>query len=120
MTDTRLSPDEQAEIANIVKQVVGITPGFSEQIVVPEDAPGLRQWGHTGGTISAAGYYSAARDAVQIALDTGNRRTAYHEAFHRLQARFLNAQERRLLAGETQRLRQMWRPTRAGPTPPAR
>jgi len=94
----------QADIRQIVEQVAGLgNVSFWPHISLPDGAQG---WGTTGRS-SAGGFYEPTRDIVVIALDSGNRRTAYHEAFHRLQHFFLTEAERRVLAGETERLRQI-------------
>jgi hypothetical protein len=106
-TGTRLSASEQAELRNIVFSVAGVDPSFTSRIAVPRGTPGLAAWGNTETDSTAAGFYSPVNDAITLALDSANRRTAYHEAFHRLQNLFLTDAERRLLRGEQDRLRQI-------------
>jgi hypothetical protein len=47
------------------------------------------------------------RDIVTLALDSGNRKVAYHESFHRLQNLFLTEKEHKVLKSEEPRLRKM-------------
>jgi cell fate (sporulation/competence/biofilm development) regulator YmcA (YheA/YmcA/DUF963 family) len=106
-TGTRLSPEQQREIRDIVLRVGGTEPGFADRIAIPKGAKGLAAWGNTTTDSTAAGLYDPSRDAVLIALDSANRRTGYHEAFHRLQNLFLTQKEKAVLAGETKRLREI-------------
>lgn len=99
-----LSDDDIRQIEAIIRDVGGLDDiGYADTIPLPDDARG---WGETGYT-SAAGFYSPSADAITLALDTATPRTAYHEAFHRLQNLFLMDSERQLLTSETARLRRI-------------
>ncbi|MRX32796.1 PLxRFG domain-containing protein [Aminobacter sp. MDW-2] len=99
LTDTDLS-----EITGIIRKVSGLTSvQWRKRIDLPNGAPG---WG-TNTPTTAAGYYSPAEDAITLALDSATPRSAYHEAFHRLQRFFLTEQERSVLNAEIGRLRRI-------------
>jgi hypothetical protein len=103
---TRLSADEQKRIVDIVRTVGGTDTKFFDRINIPAGHEGLKAWAKTDAS-TAAGFYSALRDIVGIALDSGTVRTAYHESFHRLQNLFLNTREKALLHFNEPLLRQM-------------
>jgi hypothetical protein len=104
---TRLSNAEKQELADIVKNVSGIQDvDFWETIPVAQGSKGQRDWGGTSSG-TASGFWSAMTDSIVLALDSATRGTAYHEAFHRIQDLYLNAQEKSLLARESSRLRQI-------------
>jgi hypothetical protein len=103
---TRLSNAEKQELADIVKNVSGLDPEFWETIPVAQGSKGEKAWGGSG-TGTASGMWSAITDSIVLALDSATLGTAYHEAFHRIQDMYLNAMEKRLLARENARLRQI-------------
>jgi hypothetical protein len=97
-----VKPNDVAELVDIVKKVSGLRDvGTVDTIELPNGAP---EWGIKGPT-TAAGSYHPVQDVVALAMDSATPRTAYHEAFHRLQNRFLTIQERAVLRGEAERLR---------------
>lgn len=99
----RVSPDQQSRISQIVRRVSGLTDAqFQDRIMVGD---GFAQWGSNAS--EAAGMYDPAVDAITISMAEGRTDTAYHESFHRLQTLFLSDQEKRVLAAETDRLRQI-------------
>jgi len=103
-----LSETEQKRVAGIVAKVAGIDPSFMDQIKVPAGSPGLAAWGKSNEDATAAGFYHPVRDVIVLALDTPSVRadkTAYHEAFHRIQNLFVDSRERKVLAAEEPRLR---------------
>ncbi len=101
-----LSDSDRTEISDIIKSVSGLDDvEFAKRIDLPDGAPA---WG-VDAPVTAAGMYDAAADAVTIALDTGTDRTAYHEAFHRLQQLFLTSKERAALKTDASRLRRIVR-----------
>lgn len=104
----RMSQADQAKVKKIVSRVAGIDPKLAESITIPANSPGAAAWGKTEEG-KAQGVYHPAADAITIALDTGGPRPAYHEAFHRLQRRFLNQRELAVLESETGKLRDMLR-----------
>lgn len=100
----RLSQSEQSRLADIVRNVSGLSEvEWAETIKLPNGAPG---WGSNAPT-TAAGFYDPARDAITLALDSGSSKAAYHEAFHRLQHLFMTDRERKVLSAETDRLRKI-------------
>ena len=101
-----LTEADREAVRDIVKQVAGLDDvTFTERIELPR---GDRGWG-TNAPTTASGSYDPVADVVTIALDTGTDRTAYHEAFHRLQHLFLSPQEHAALRAETGRLRRIVR-----------
>ncbi|MCA0342832.1 MAG: hypothetical protein LCH99_24275 [Proteobacteria bacterium] len=100
----RLSQSEQNRLADIVRNVSGLSEvQWAETIKLPDGAPG---WGSNAPT-TAAGFYDPGRDAITLALDSGSSKAAYHEAFHRLQHLFMTDRERKVLSAETDRLRKI-------------
>lgn len=93
------------EIGRIIREVSGLPEmRIERKIVLPEGADG---WGAEGKTY-AEGFYDPAQDAITLSLDDGFKpRTAYHEAFHRLQRLFLTDAERAVLKAEKGRLRRI-------------
>lgn len=98
----RISGADEAEVRDIVMRVAGIEPQMLEAIRT-QSAP---DWGVDAPTFMG-GFYDPAQDIVAIALHGGGRKTAYHEAFHRLQRLFMNDRESDVLTAETERLRQI-------------
>jgi hypothetical protein len=103
-----LSDAEIEQIRAVVERVAGVDPYFAETIPMPANAPGTRKWGKTEAS-QAQGYYSSVKDEMVIALDKGGVRPGFHEAFHRLQYRFLNDREKAVLERELPKLREMLR-----------
>ncbi len=99
-----LSDEEKAKAEEIVKRVSGLE---NVQWWGTIKIDGAKDWGTTGpGT--AAGFFSPMNDLIALALDTaGTAKTAYHEAFHRLQYVFLDAKTKKLLVAQKARLRQI-------------
>ncbi|MBW3099196.1 LPD38 domain-containing protein [Pseudohoeflea coraliihabitans] len=96
--------EEIAEIRRIVREVSGLDDViFMERIEAPA---GLADWGNAA-PMAAAGYYDPADDVIAISLSDGDRTTAYHEAFHRIQNLFLSPREKAVLERESERLRQI-------------
>ncbi|MDA4845960.1 PLxRFG domain-containing protein [Hoeflea poritis] len=101
-----LSEEDRAKILGIIQDVAGLDDvRFQDEITLPD---GARGWGKNAPS-TAAGVYDPVADAVTIALDSGTDRTAYHEAFHRLQRLFLTEDEKAVLRGDAPRLRRMVR-----------
>lgn len=92
------------ELAEVVRRVAGIYPTYEDRIDL-EAAPA---WG-VDGPQRATGSYDLIDDVITLANDSANRKAAYHEAFHRVQNKLLNAKERKVLAAETERLREIVR-----------
>lgn len=98
-----LSATEKDELRAIVQRVSGLGDvEWHDRIRVEGYNEG---WGKD--VIEAAGFYSPARDVVALTTQWGNPRTAYHEAFHRIQWVFLTPQERKLLASYEGTFREM-------------
>lgn len=101
-----IDEDQRARLLGIIREVSGLTEAtFHRRIALPTGAPG---WGKDTPT-TAAGFYDPVADVIALAEDTATDRTAFHEAFHRLQRLFLTGAERNLLAAETGRLRRIVR-----------
>lgn len=99
-----LTDSDRQAISDIVRDIGGLrNVEFWQRIALPKGAPA---WG-TSGPSSAGGFYSPGQDLIVVALNTGTRHVAYHEAFHRLQALYLTDQERKVLAAEKGRLRRI-------------
>lgn len=91
---------------DIVSRVADIRPQLGKTIPIPDNHPALKAWGENDGAPrSAAGFYDPVNDIIALAMDSFTDRTAYHEAFHRLQSLFLTKDERFLLQREAARLR---------------
>ncbi|TVR07396.1 MAG: hypothetical protein EA385_12915 [Salinarimonadaceae bacterium] len=103
----RLSDAQLAEVGEIIARVSGLSEFQTQDTIeMRGDMPGGAAWGLAPGESSnAAGAYSAATDAIVIALDYGSPRTAYHESFHRLLEWFMNKAEHRVLRGSESALR---------------
>jgi|GEM_PF-260992 len=103
---TRLTADQQQELADIIKTVAGdgVDVRFADTIKVPSGHRGLEAWGETAGG-TAAGMYLAGEPAIVLALDSATRGAAYHEAFHHVQRAFLTDAERAILTDRAERLR---------------
>jgi hypothetical protein len=99
-----LSKADQTKLVEIVRTTAGLDPEFVDSIKIPEG--GAKGWGNLNSS-TAAGAYSPMRDIVTLALDSGNRKVAYHESFHRLQNLFLTEKEHKVLKAEEPRLRKM-------------
>jgi len=103
---TALTDADRAELLSIVQKVSGLDDvTFKGRISLPNGAEG---WGRADPS-SAAGLYAPVEDVIWLAEDTATNRTAYHEAFHRLQGLFLTDRERQVLREELPRLRRMVR-----------
>lgn len=94
----RLSQAEMDEVTEIVRRVAGIDPTFSETVSVDGE--------------SALGSYTpreGAQDVIAIARQASmpGARTAYHEAFHRVQTWFANDGERATLTAARDTLRRI-------------
>jgi len=77
-----LTDEDRAELTRIVREVSGLDDvAYAATIALPNGAPG---WGHSAPS-TAAGYYDPVADVIALADDSATRRTAFHEAFHRLQ-----------------------------------
>jgi N12 class adenine-specific DNA methylase/uncharacterized protein YcbK (DUF882 family)/predicted RNA methylase len=99
-----LSAAEIAEIDTIIRDVAGLEEvAYVGSIRVTSGVPG---WGSTGFT-TAAGFYLPAADTITLALDSATPRTAYHEAFHRLQNLFMTDAERKMLRDDAGKLRRI-------------
>lgn len=99
-----LTAEDRKAIAGIVRQVSGLeSVTWADHIELPD---GAADWG-TETPSTAGGIYSPSRDLIAIALDIGTRRTAYHEAFHRLQNLFLTDDQKKVLADDRARLRRI-------------
>lgn len=99
-----LSAEEEAELTAIVRRVSGLDEAtFHDRITMPAGNAG---WGNDAPR-SAAGLYDPAADVVVLARSSATARTAYHEAFHRLQRLFLTPEERAIMARETSKLRRI-------------
>lgn len=102
-----LTETEQKAVADIVRRVAGIDAEFKDTIPIPANHPGLLAWGRKDEASTAAGYYQPGRDAIVIALDSGNNHVAFHESFHRLQNLFLTTRDKALLHFNEQAMRKM-------------
>ena len=103
---TKLTADQQQELAEIIKTVAGdgVDVRFVDKIEIPANHPGRAAWGETApGT--AAGMYMRGEPAIVLALDTATTGAAYHEAFHHVQRALLTDAERAILADKADRLR---------------
>lgn len=99
-----LSQEDRAALAEIVRTVAGLSEvQWHDRISLPNGAPG---WGKNTPT-TAAGYYDPVRDLIGLADDTASDRTAFHEAFHRLQNLFLSDEERATLRADLPKLRRI-------------
>lgn len=101
-----LTEADAAAILDIIRDVAGLSGAlFARRITLPQGASG---WG-VGAPVTAEGFYDPVQDAIAISLADGGVRTAYHEAFHRLQNLFLSGGERAVLKAELGRLRRIVR-----------
>ncbi len=99
----RMSREGQAAAREIVLRVAGVEPRFPETIRA-DSAP---EWGIDTPQFMG-GHYDPIEDIVALALHGGGLKTAYHEAFHRLQRLFAdNAAIRAVLDRELPRLREI-------------
>jgi hypothetical protein len=98
-----LTEDEKAELTEIVRRVSGLSDvRWHERIKIDRYNEG---WGkHVS---EATGYYDPTADVVALTTQWGNPRSAYHEAFHRLQWKLLTDAERKTLRAEENALRAM-------------
>lgn len=101
----RMSPADEREVLDIVRRVTGLDAAVVANLDAPPEA--FARWGDTPGTHArAAGKYTPATRLIEVAVSSPDpRRTAWHEAFHDVQFRLMNEQERAVLNAETDRLR---------------
>lgn len=92
-------------LKKIVSDVGGIKDVEVAESLVLENPEG---WDMEG-PAQVAGLYYPMQDVVVLAADQANERTAYHEAFHRLQNLYLTKGEKRALKGDLPRLRRIVR-----------
>lgn len=99
-----LTEAQRDELNQIVRTVSGLSEAvFLDRLTMPAGNTG---WGNDAPR-SAAGMYQPSTDLVVLAEDSATNRTAYHEAFHRLQNLFLTDAEKKLLKAEGGKLRRM-------------
>jgi hypothetical protein len=105
-----MPPAVQEQVAEIVRRVAGVDVTLVDTIDVAPGAAGRAEWGMASSEpLKAQGSYSAMNDIVKVALDLGSPGVAYHEAFHRVQAKLATPQEIALLDREDARLRELVR-----------
>ena len=118
----RVRQADQVDLMMIVEKIAGpINVEFREQMNLSMDAAQAKAYNVPIGTkIRAAGIYSPdtlnpARDVIILAEGSGGRlydfdmrkQIAFHEAFHRIQQRFLTDKEREILKDAMPELRQL-------------
>lgn len=90
-------------LTEVVQRVAGVDPRFADTLNLSKE--GSKLWGR-GDVAKARGQYNATDDVITLALDLMNWDAANHEAFHRLQNKFLTDRERAALKADERRLRQ--------------
>lgn len=118
----RVRQADQVDLMMVVQKIAGpINVEFREQMNLSMDAAQAKAYNVPVGTkIRAAGIYSPdtlnpARDVIILAEGSGGRlydfdmrkQIAFHEAFHRIQQRFLTDKEREILKNAMPELRQL-------------
>jgi hypothetical protein len=101
---------QEADARQIIADVAALENVlFADRLTFPASHPGAKAWGARG-DMDVGGMYSPSADSIVISKAAGAAdRVAFHESFHRLQARFLTEQEKATLSRESERLKDIVR-----------